>query len=183
MNKISLDLQPIYNTQEVDFLGSKIEIKKYLPMEQKLNIAEIVLQECVEFNFVNPIRVEAFFNIMVCIKYTNIDLSEHLDNVYKLYDIVETNGLLQKVIDTSFEDYNELKMLIEELVSKFEKHENSISGVINRTLLDLPEKLREAMSELDNLDTTKLLNVFDEVLENGGDKNAIVQAIVSKGQK
>ena len=100
-----------------------------------------------------------------------------------LYDIIETTGLLQQVIDVCFEDYQELKGMVEEYLEKHEGYENSISGVINRTILDLPEKLKEAMNELDNLDTGKLLSVYNNIAENGGNQNAIVEAIVGKGQK
>ena len=47
----------------------------------------------------------------------------------------------------------------------------------------LPEKLKEAMDELDNLDTGKLLSVYNDIAENGGNQNAIIEAIVGKGQK
>lgn len=183
MSKIIIDLQPIYTTKEIEVLGNKVEVKTYLPIEEKLSIAEVVLQECMEFNFVNNIKVEALFNSMVCAKYTNIDLTNYMEDVYALYDIVETSGLLQQVIDICFEDYQELRGMMEELIIKYEGYENSISGIINKTLLSLPEKLKEAMSELDNLDTGKLLSVYNDIAENGGNENAIVQAIVGKGQK
>ena len=69
------------------------------------------------------------------------------------------------------------------MINKYERYENSISGIINKTLLNLPEKLKEAMDELDNLDTGKLLSVYNDIAENGGNQNAIIEAIVGKGQK
>ena len=69
MSKIILDLQPIYTTKEIEVLGNKVEVKTYLPIEEKLNIVELVLQECIEFNFVNTIKAEAIFNSMICIIY------------------------------------------------------------------------------------------------------------------
>ena len=183
MSKIIIDLQPIYTTKEIEVLGNKVEVKTYLPMEEKMNIAQLVLQQCIEFNYVNPIKVEAYFNAMVCIKYTNIDFLRYTEDIYNLYDIVETTGLIQQVVDVCFEDYQELRRLTEEYLEKHERYENSISGIINRTLLDLPEKLKEAMDELDNLDTGKLLSVYNDIAENGGNQNAIIEAIVGKGQK
>ena len=183
MSKIILDLQPIYTTKEIEVLGNKVEVKTYLPIEEKLNIVELVLQECIEFNFVNTIKAEAIFNSMICIKYTNIDLSNYTEDMYNLYDIVETNGLLQQVIDVCFEDYQELRNMLDEMINKYEGYENSISGIINKTLLNLPEKLKEAMDELDNLDTGKLLSVYNDIAENGGNQNAIIEAIVGKRQK
>ena len=174
MSKIIIDLQPIYTTKEIEVLGNKVEVKTYLPMEEKMNIAQLVLQQCIEFNYVNPIKVEAYFNAMVCMKYTNIDFLGYTEDIY---------NLLQQVIDVCFEDYQELKGMVEEYLEKHEGYENSISGVINRTILDLPEKLKEAMNELDNLDTGKLLSVYNNIAENGGNQNAIVEAIVGKGQK
>ena len=148
-----------------------------------MNIAQLVLQQCIEFNYVNPIKVEAYFNAMVCMKYTNIDFLGYAEDIYNLYDIVETNGLLQQVIDVCFEDYQELRNMLDEMINKYEGYENSISGIINKTLLNLPEKLKEAMDELDNLDTGKLLSVYNDIAENGGNQNAIIEAIVGKGQK
>ena len=55
-------------------------------MEEKMNIAQLVLQQCIEFNYVNPIKVEAYFNAMVCMKYTNIDFLGYTEDIYNLYD-------------------------------------------------------------------------------------------------
>lgn len=183
MNKKEINLELKINTKEVDFQGNSIFIKKYLNIEEKLNIAETVLQEAIEFNFVNPFKVEALFNALVCIKYTNIDFSNYVEDMYNLYDIAETTGLLQMVVDTSFEDYNELKSLTEDLLCKYETYQSSLSGIVDRTLLTMPEKLRESVDQLEKIDTSKLIKLYDGIVENGGNENAIVNAIVGSGQK
>lgn len=182
-NKKEINLELIVDTKVVTFQGNYITIKKYLNIEEKLNIAETVLQEAIDFNFVNPFKVEALFNALVCIKYTNIDFSNYVEDMYNLYDIVETTGLLQLVVDTSFADYKELKELTEELVCKYETYQSSLSGVVDRTLLTMPEKLKESINQLEELDTSKLIKLYDGIVENGGNENAIVNAIVGSGQK
>lgn len=183
MNKKSINLELNIETKEVEFKDNTISIKTYLSMEQKLNIAESVLQEAIEFNFVNPFKVEAIFNALVCIKYTNIDFSDYLEDMYNLYDLVETNGLLQLVVDTSFEDYSELRQLTLDLVAKYENYQSSLSGVVDRTLLTMPQKLKESIDQLEKIDSSKLVNLYESIVENGGNENAIVNAIVGSGQK
>ena len=57
MSKIIIDLQPIYSTKEIEVLGNKVEVETYLPMEEKMNIAQLVLQQCIEFNYVQIRKV------------------------------------------------------------------------------------------------------------------------------
>lgn len=183
MNKVVLkDLEKVKITEEVEvtLLNEKILIKNYLPMEQKLNLIESVMQNSIEFNFVNPMKVETYFNVYMVLKYTNIDFSEYLSDIPNLYDLIERTGILQTVIDTVGSDYDELWDFCNSFTDKYENYQNSLYGVITQILSDIPEKLGEALDELARLDMSKLQNVFKEVSETGGSTEALVQTVFGK---
>lgn len=188
MNKInipSLNKVNITNLKEVDFLGNKILVKSYLPMEDKISLIEVVMQNAIEFNFVNPTKVEAYFNAYLVAKYTNIDFSEYLDDIYGLYDLVEQSGLLQLVIDNAYDDYEFLKDQCESFVTRYETYQNSLYGVVSKIISDVPEQLGVALDELSKLDFNKVGEVVEKIQASGGNSEAVYQLIAGagKGQK
>lgn len=183
MDKIQLNFKSIYPIKEIEYNSNKIRVKTYLPIEEKLNIIEMVMQNSIEFNFVNPVKLETYLNAYVAIKYTNIDFSEYLDNIPELYNIIAEAGV-KEIINTAIgNDYIELRNLCNLFIDKFEKYQNSLYGMVSQLFSDIPVKMAEAMEALGKLDMDKLQEVFKEVSAVGGSPAAIAETILGKDNK
>lgn len=180
MNKINIDLTINNSLKEVTFNDTKILVKTYLPIEEKLNLVEIVMQNAIEFNFVNPIKTKAYFNAYVVIKYTNIDFSNYIDDIPALYDLVKRSGLLDLVVGTAEKDYDELADLCDAFVDRYENYQNSLYGIISQVLSDAPAQLKKAVDEIAKLDMSKLKEMYEGVATQGGNQAAIVEALYGK---
>ena len=72
-----LALSKTSTTGIVEINGQSIEVKKYLPIDEKLAlIGEVISNSHDENNFPNPLKIEVFFTIAVIKYYTNISLTE-----------------------------------------------------------------------------------------------------------
>lgn len=166
--------------KEIEFLNKSIKIKTYLPSEEKVNLIELVMQNSIEFNFVNPIKTLIYFETYAVIKYTNIDLTEYLDDIYALHDMLATNGLIDLVIQTANKDYYFLWEQCQLFVNKYENYQNSLYGVVSQVVNDIPEKLSEIISTVDNFDFTKLNELFQNVSLQGGNSDAIAAQLLNR---
>ena len=178
-NKLGLIKEP--NVNIITIGEQEIEVKTYLPIEDKMSLVELVVQESMEYGFVNPLKLEKWFNLYFIYKYTNINFP---DSVRKdedaLYDILEINGVIDTVVQAAPDDYASLFEKCEEYLDKYEKYQTSMQGVLTRLVNSLPEKLSSAMEVLEELDTSKLAEVMNMTKMSGGNEEAI--AVEVNGQ-
>ena len=73
----------------------EIEIKQYLPVNEKLRlIGDVIGQAADENNFSNPIKLEVFTKLEIVFAYTNLSFTEkQKEDLVKLYDILESNNI------------------------------------------------------------------------------------------
>ena len=76
-----------------------IEVKQYLPMNDKLSLMGKVLTDSQDDNnFANPIKLEIFTNLYLIKFYTNITLTEkQWEDIPKLYDLLESNRVFDLI--------------------------------------------------------------------------------------
>lgn len=159
----------------------EVEVKQYLPIDEKNGILELILQHAIEYNFVNPIKVEKYLHLFFVYKYTNISFTDkQRESEEEIYDILEANGVIDKLIQ-SCEDYEVLRGYVEEYIGRYENYQNTLYGVLSQVVNDIPEALGNAMGALEGLDLAKLSDTLKIVSENGGNQAAIAEAIM--GQK
>ena len=179
MNKINIDLTINNSLKEVTFNDNKILVKTYLPIEEKLNLIEVVMQNAIDFNFVNPVKTKAYFNAYVVIKYTNVDFSSYMTDVPALYDLVKRTGLLDLVINTIGDDYLELVKFCDSFVDKFENYQNSLYGMVSQLFSDIPRTISDSIEALGSLDLNKMQELFEVANKVGGSPAALAEAIVN----
>ena len=87
-----------------------IEVLQYLPFEDKYDLVMITLQNSLEDNIYNPMKLNMYFHLYLVMMYTNIEFSEEdRADLSKLYDILESNGIVEQVINLVPEaEYNQL---------------------------------------------------------------------------
>ena len=79
MAKVAFSKLGLVKNQEIknlEFNGQNIEIKQYLPVNEKLQIIATVLNKLLdEHNFENPIKFDVFLAIEIIKSYTNISFT------------------------------------------------------------------------------------------------------------
>ncbi len=174
MSKISfanMKLKVNNKIETFDFEGNEIEVLNYLPINDKFDLVMITLQESLVDGIYNPIKLEMYFNLNLVYTYTNISFTDkQKENEEKLYDIMKTNGLLDKIIEAIPEsEYTELLDYIDEIIEKEMKYKVSAAAILNSFIDDLPAQAQAAMDIVNNFDKDKFQAVKDFAeAANGG---------------
>lgn len=159
------------STKEVQLGENKIEVKQYLPIEEKYSFLNIVLQNSLENDIYHPVKVDMYFHLYLVYLYTNINFTDkQKEDESKLFDVLLTNGVIGSVIaNLPKDEYDVLVSLLNQMIEKNEKYKTTFAGVVGRFINDLPAQADAAMKIVENFDPNK----FQEVIAfaqaaNGG---------------
>lgn len=134
-----LGLKPNSNIVIVEVCGQDIEVKQYLPVEEKLDIIITVLElSHDQNNFSNPIKVQVYAALEIVERYTNINFTEkQKENPTKLYDLLTGNKVLDKIIEAIPQDeYDNLIQGIYTTIDSVYSYQNSIMGILENVSAD-----------------------------------------------
>lgn len=145
--KTNIETKPI----TIKFNDNTIEIKKYIPIEDEINLIETVLNESMtEQHYYNPLRLKMLFSLYVLYNFTNIEFSkEDKENPEKLYDEVRATGLLQAVLNEILEEVDILYEDLMETVESVYSYLNSVYGTV--------ENMQKGVDDLD-FDIQRMVN-------------------------
>lgn len=153
------------------FGENNIEVKMYLPLEDKITLVQTILNNTVDDNgYYNPIQLEANKVIEVTAAYTNLSFTEkQRENIYKLYDQLVSSGfwgMLSASIPHSEMSYINGK--IETLIDNIYKYRNSAAGILENLNVDY-EKLGAEATDIENqLSNKENLKLVRDVLTKMG---------------
>ena len=175
MAKVSftnLKLKPNTNTSEVIYNDQKIEVLNYLPIENKIDLVDITMQKAQQADGIfDNILLEIYFNLNIMYLYTNINFTEkQREDEMKLYNLLESNGIIDQVISAIPEDeYASIVNFLEERINDKIEAAGKIGLVIDKILKDLPINAENAASIIKDFDPEQ----FQEVIQfaqaaNGG---------------
>lgn len=160
-----LGLSKNTEVKEIEWNGQKIEIKQYLPIEDKINLVGKILNNAVDDNgYYNPIRLNIYQTVESILVYTNISVTEkQKEDVLKLYDCFVSTGL-EKAIkeDGNLKDeWLQIDLWIVEAIDNIYDYRNSAAGImeaISRDYSDLEldaDKIKGDIANPDNLTLLK----------------------------
>lgn len=138
-----------------------IEVKQYLPVNEKLNLIARVLNGAHdENNFPNPIKIEVISTLEIIMAYTNISFTDkQKEDIAKLYDLLDSNGIVNIIIAAiPEEEYNFLITGIDDTIKAVYTFQNSILGILETISKDYSNlsldasKLQQQMANKENLD-------------------------------
>lgn len=161
-NKLNL----IKNTEikNIDINENIIEVKQYLPVEEKLELISYIanMAHDEDYNFSNPVKVEVFAGIGIIKYYTNITFTEkQLENPAKIYDLLNSNNVINNVIAAiPSNEYDEIRTGIEDTIKSIYQYQNSALGILDTIGQDYSDLNLEADTineKLSNPDNMKLL--------------------------
>ena len=167
MAKVSftkLGLKPNNEIKSFKFNEQVIEVKQYLPVEEKLELIGFVLEASHDQNnFSNPVKVQVYTALKIIEKYTNITFTEkQKDNPTKLYDVLSGNGLIHKIVEAiPQEEYDVLIQGVYDTIDAVYKYQNSVLGILDTIGKDYSnlqfdaEGIQKALGDPENLGLLK----------------------------
>lgn len=157
----SLKLKLNTETKKITICDKEIEVKQYLPAEDKNSILEITIQEADRGTVVNTFALDCLFHLYLVFEYTNISFTEkQKEDLFKLYDLLECNGVINAVIEAIPEaEYRELQYALEDIIEKYAVYRNSFKGALEQLQAFVPQQAGEMQEVLNNIDFTKMDNI------------------------
>ena len=153
MAKVSLTklgLKVNQDIKNIEFNQQIIEVKQYLPINEKLELISSVINSAAdENNFSNPVKENVFLTLEILYHYTNINFTDkQKEDPVKLYDLVVSSGLVNKVTDLiPEEELDEVINGVAQSVKDIYTYRNSVLGIL--------ESISQDYSAL-NLDATEI---------------------------
>ena len=153
MAKVSFTKLGLKKNEEVGILHineQDIEVKQYLPINEKLELISSVINSAAdENNFSNPVKENVFLTLEILYHYTNINFTDkQKEDPVKLYDLVVSSGLVNKVTDLiPEEELDEVINGVAQSVKAIYTYRNSVLGIL--------ESISQDYSVL-NLDATEI---------------------------
>lgn len=159
----SLKLKIKDEIKTININDKEVEVKQYLTAEDKYDLIMISLQQAKENGIYNDFKLDMFLHLNIVFMYTNLTFTDkQRENLPNLYDILETNDIIEMVISAIPE--NEIKIIYEE-VNEIKKslitYENSVAGIVNNLITQLPVNAQAAADIVDNFNPEKYSEVIN----------------------
>lgn len=134
-----LKLQKNTTVKTVIVNDFEIEVKQYLPIEEKLNLITNVINYAADVNgFMNPLKVELFGTLEIIYAYSNISFTEkQREDSVNLYDTLVGSGVADKIIaEIPRVEYEGVLETINECIEHIYAYKNSAAGIIESVVQD-----------------------------------------------
>lgn len=134
-----LSLKPNNEITIIEFNEQAIEVKQYLPVEEKLELIANVLElSHDQNNFSNPVKVSIYTALEIIEKYCNITFTDkQKETPGKIYDLIIGNGLFEQIKQAIPQvEYDSLINGIETTIVSVYNYRNSIFGILEAVTAD-----------------------------------------------
>lgn len=168
-NKLGLKLNDQDNI--ISWNDQEIEVKQYLPVDNKLTIISDIINACAEdAKFYNQGKLDIYFTLEIIYNYTNIKFTDkQKEDVCKLYDLLMSSGLKEEIFNNIPEE--ELDWIYNVIICSIDniyKYNNSIFGILDNISNDyegLNFNIEELYQKLSNKENVEFLQ---EVIKKMG---------------
>ena len=154
INFSDLKLEVKESISEVKVGDNTIWVRNWLPMQLKEDFFNYVIQNSLDptTNTFSPLRTEVYFAIAACQYYGQIEFTEEelTTKILDTYDALDSNGIIQNVIDNI--DADELVFMqdgIEKICNAIETYSNSFAGQMSVMTSDA-DSFNKSVEELTN---------------------------------
>ena len=165
----SLKVKTKEEVKEITINDKVIEVKQYLAAADKNSLLEIVVQQADQGTILNTFAVDLFFDLYVVFMYTNLSFTDaQKEDPLKLYDILETNGIINAVIEAIPEqEYTYLKYNLERMVEDYLTYRNSARALVEKFSMFAPVQADGINEALKDFDVDKMKAVLGLAEETG----------------
>lgn len=161
------------NTQigSFEWNGQTIEVKAYLPIQEKLDLIAAVLNQCQdENNFINEAKMSMFMTLEIVYNYTNINFTEkQKSDPAKLYDLLAGNGFFDDFFTVLPQtEYKSIAIWLDKTANHIYDYRNSIYGILDAIKQDYSNLELDAESIREKIADPKALELLKDVLTKLG---------------
>ena len=161
-SKLGLKLNNEIKT--IKFNEQTIEVKQYLPVNDKLElISNVINWSADDNNFANPVKIAIFTTLEILYNYTNLNFTEkQKEDPAKLFDLVISNGLVKEVVNAMDKvEYDDLISAIQRSANAVYEYKNSVFGILDAITTDYNSlnldalNIQQALADPENMDLLK----------------------------
>ena len=169
----SLKLKVDKSVETFDFNENKIEVLKYLPIEDKRDLVEITLQKAEENGVYNTVLLDMYFHLHLVYMYTNLSFTDkQKENEAKIYDTLACNGFFDQFFEALPEgEYKDLMDYIEDIIEDTLTYKNTAAAVLQSIIQDLPNNAQAAADIVKSFDPKQYQAVIDFATAANGGRN------------
>ena len=174
MAKISFTKLGLTKNIEVasfDWNGQTVEVKQYLPIQEKMDLIAAVLNNCQdENNFINEAKMALFMDLEVVYRYTNINFTEkQKEDPAKLYDLLAGSGLFDDIFTVLPQrEYKSIVMWLGKTAEHIYNYRNSIYGILDAMNTDYSNLELDAETLKEKIADPNSLTLLKDVLTKLG---------------
>ena len=167
MAKVSLTKLGLKVNQEIkiiSFNGQDVEVKQYLPVNEKLElISNVINLAHDENNFANPVKVSIYTTLEIMYAYTNINFTDkQKEDPAKLYDMLISSGIVAEIVNAIPEaEYHEILCGVSDSINAIYAYQNSILGILESISADYSNlnldatEIQKKLADPDNMELLK----------------------------
>ena len=174
MAKISFTKLGLVKNTEVasfDWNGQTVEVKQYLPIQEKMDLIATVLNNCQdENNFINEAKMALFMDLEIAYRYTNINFTEkQKEDPAKLYDLLAGSGLFDDIFTVLPQrEYKSIVMWLSKTAEHIYDYRNSVYGILDAMNTDYSNLELDAESLKEKIADPEVLGLLKSVLTKLG---------------
>ena len=164
MAKIAFTKLALTRNSKIEILewnNQKIEVKQYLPIEEKLDLISRIMSFSIDDNaFYNPCRLDIFELIQIILTYTNINLTQKQnEDISKLYDLFVSSGFANAVKQLiPDEEITYIHTAIDATIKEIYRYRDSVMGIMEQVTTDqriTEDRLNEVIEQIKNSEEIK----------------------------
>ena len=161
-----LGLKKNEDVKIVQICGQDIEVKQYLPIQEKLElIGRIIDNSANDNNFENPVHLEVYTNFEIIAAYTNITFTEkQREDIGKTYDLLFGNKVINDILAwVPKGEYDIIANGVKDTVKAMYAYKNSAMGIIeaitkDHSALNLDaSEIQEKIADPENLELLRTI--------------------------
>ena len=166
-NKVSFASLKLKTNDEVKTIkildNIEIEVKQYIPIEDKNDLVQIALQKAEENGIYNDFLLELYFHLNIVYMYSNITFTDkQKENEAKLYDMLESNEIINKIITAIPEvEYDRLYKTLCQMKNDNLKYNTTAASVLKSLIQDLPTNAAAAKDIINSFNPENFKQVQD----------------------
>lgn len=175
MNFSELELKINDKVRTLKFKNKDIKVKQYLPIQDKLNLIQIALQQSLDEGIYNDGLLTAYFHTYVVMFYTDLEFTEEeKQDVLTLFNLMDSENLIGSVIELI--PQSEFGDLLEMLNNQQKNNmifKQSAAYIIGQFIDALPSQMEKVDEIINNFDPSKYQAVVDFATAANGGRNIV----------
>lgn len=175
MNFSELELKINDKVRTLKFKNKDIKVKQYLPIQDKLNLVQIALQQSLDEGVYNDGLLTAYFHTYVVMFYTDLEFTEEeKQDVLTLFNLMDSENLIGSVIELI--PQSEFGDLLEMLNNQQKNNmifKQSAAYIIGQFIDALPSQMEKVGEIVNNFDPSKYQAVVDFATAANGGRNIV----------